>query len=158
MIVMKKGHIYMGKDNNVIVAQVVYKGLIDLVIADKIKIDEVNSDNMQKHYDLIIKYNDNTAQQSGGKFPHKSVGQGMQGNASEKQINWIEKLVKGVEEQGYQALASDCREEIASGLGKQRASEWIDILQEPAKHLQKVANSTKVTPKSVDETENVAPF
>ena len=40
MIVMKKGQIYMGKDNNVIVAQVVYKGLIDLVIVDKIKIDE----------------------------------------------------------------------------------------------------------------------
>lgn len=148
----------MSKDNNVIVAQVVYKGLIDLVIADKIKIGDVNSDNMQKHYDLIIKYQSDIEQSGNAKFPAKSVGQGMQGNASDKQINWISKLVKKVEEQGYQALASDCKEDIASGLSKQRASEWIDILQEPAKHLQKVAKSTEVEPKPVDETKDVAPF
>ena len=48
----------MGKDNNVIVAQAFIK-VNRLEDHDKIKIDEVNRQ-YQKHYDLIIKYNDNT--------------------------------------------------------------------------------------------------
>lgn len=147
----------MSKDE-LIVRQVAFKGVIDLVINDKVEINDIES--TVDEFSNIMMKGYQPATNFGNGLPKRniSVGQGMQGNASEKQVAWINKLIKQVDDQGYQALASDSREAVAKGLSKQTASDLIDILQDPTKHLQEKAKNVKVVAQPVSDDDDVAPF
>jgi len=146
----------MNKDK-LIVAQVAFKGVIDLIVNDKVEINDVES-TVDEFVNIIMKYQDQTF---GNNLPKRNIntGQGMQGNASDKQKAFINTLIKEVESAGYQALSSDAKETVASpNLSKQDASNLIEILQNPTAHLQKVANETEVKAKPMPDTDDVAPF
>ena len=146
----------MNKDK-LIVAQVAFKGVIDLIVNDKVEINDVES-TVDEFVNIIMKYQDQTF---GNDLPKRNIntGQGMQGNASDKQKAFINTLIKEVESAGYQALSSDAKETVASpNLSKQDASNLIEILQNPTAHLQKVANETEVKAKPMPDTDDVVPF
>ena len=146
----------MNKDK-LIVAQVAFKGVIDLVVNDKVEINDVES-TIDEFVNIMMKYQDKTF---GNDLPKRNIntGQGMQGNASDKQKAFINTLIKEVESAGYQALSSDAKEKVANpNLSKQDASNLIEILQNPTAHLQKVAKETEVKAKPMPDTDDVAPF